>query len=87
MAKKDSVKERTKKDSEIGKIEIDRDLCIGAASCLVAAEKMFKLDEENKAVILDPNEYNDETIKLAAKACPTLAIQLYNKKGEKIYPK
>jgi len=87
MSPNKSSKNRTKRESEIGIIKIDRNLCIGAASCEVTAEKTFKLDGSNKAIILDPDQYDDDTIMQAAEACPTLAILLYDKKGNKIYPK
>jgi ferredoxin len=35
------------------KIVVDRDLCIGAATCVVLAGKTFALDEEGKAYILN----------------------------------
>lgn len=39
------------------KIIVDRDLCIGAASCVVIAAKTFGLDQEGKVFIL--NEKKD----------------------------
>lgn len=39
------------------KIVVDRDLCIGAASCVVLAGKTFGLDEEGKVFVL--NEKKD----------------------------
>lgn len=35
------------------KIIVDRDLCIGAASCVVIAGKVFALDDEGKVFILN----------------------------------
>lgn len=35
------------------KIVVDRDLCIGAATCVVLAGKTFALDEEGKVYILN----------------------------------
>jgi len=35
------------------KIIVDRDLCIGAATCVVLAGKTFALDEEGKVYILN----------------------------------
>lgn len=34
------------------RIEVDRDLCIGAASCVALAAETFGLDEEGKVFIL-----------------------------------
>src|SRR3970040_1208698 len=42
-----------KNKSKKYKIKIDRNLCIGAASCVALAMKTFALDSENKAVILE----------------------------------
>ncbi len=69
------------------KITIDRNLCIGAASCVALAMKTFELDEENKAVIVDEGGDDAETIKLAAESCPTKAIILENAEtGKQEYP-
>ena len=69
------------------KIVIDRDLCIGAASCVALAMKTFALDAENKAVVLEGEGDVPETIKLAAESCPTKAIILEDEEtGEQEYP-
>ena len=34
-------------------MRIDRDLCIGAATCIALAPKAWALDDEAKAIILD----------------------------------
>jgi len=69
------------------KIRVDRDLCIGAASCVALAMKTFALDSENKAVILEEDGDDAEAIKLAAESCPTKAIILENAEtGEQEYP-
>ncbi|MBI2594547.1 ferredoxin [Candidatus Curtissbacteria bacterium] len=69
------------------KIKIDRNLCIGAASCVALAMKTFALDEENKAVVLEGDGDPPEAIKLAAESCPTKAIILENiETGEQEYP-
>lgn len=73
-------------DKKIAKIVIDRDLCIGAASCVALAGGVFQLDDQNKAVVVNPTGADDETIMLAAKSCPVFAIFLYNRKGEQLYP-
>lgn len=69
------------------KITIDRDLCIGAASCVALSAKTFALDSENKAVILEGEGDVPEMIKLAAESCPTKAIILVDEEtGEQEYP-
>ncbi len=74
------------KKVKIGKVYVDRDLCIGAASCVAVAPGVFELDGENKAVVRDPKGEDDETILLAAQSCPTKAIIVYDEEGNQIYP-
>ena len=76
--------EKSKK--KIGRIYVDRDLCIGAASCVAIAPGVFQLDGENKAYVVDENAADQETIMLAAQSCPTRAIFLYDEDGNQIYP-
>lgn len=69
-------------------IEIDRDLCIGAATCVAIAPHTFNLDSEAKAVILENAGGDPDDVVLdAAKSCPTAAILLKNEKGEQVFPK
>jgi len=69
------------------KIVVDRNLCIGAGPCVAIADKVFELDAEGKAIILDSKGADDETIKLAAQACPVKAIFLYDEEtGKQIFP-
>jgi ferredoxin len=71
---------------KIAKIEVDRDVCIGAAPCVTVAPGVFQLDEENKAIIVDAKGADDDTIRLAAESCPVQAIKLFDEDGEQIYP-
>jgi len=69
------------------KVKVDRDLCIGAATCIAVAAKAFNLDNEAKAIILDSaDEETREAIIEAAKACPTAAIIIEDEKGNRIFP-
>lgn len=68
------------------KIEVKRDICIGAAPCVAIAGAVFQLDEEGKAYIVDPKGADEATIKMAAEACPVRAIFLYDDSGKQIYP-
>ncbi|MBI3627178.1 MAG: ferredoxin [Candidatus Sungbacteria bacterium] len=74
------------KPKKIGKIVVDRNLCIGAASCVAVAPGVFELDGENKAVVHNPEGADFETIMLAAKSCPTMAIYVFDTEGNQIYP-
>lgn len=86
----------------IGKLMIDRNICIGAASCIAVAPSTFELDPENKAVLrrksgapssgetrrgdLADQTIDDATLLLAAKSCPTQAIIVFDEDGKQIYP-
>ncbi len=70
------------------KVHVDRDMCIGAATCIAIAPKAFNLDSEAKSIILSSIDEEDETMVLdAARGCPTAAIIIEDQNGEKIFPK
>jgi ferredoxin len=71
------------------KVNVIRDKCIGAGSCVAVAMKTFVLDNENKAVVLPTaDEDSDDDKLLAAQSCPTAAIEVIDMDtGEKIWPK
>ncbi len=73
--------------ANIANVDIDREICIGAASCLAVAPEAFELDDENKAKVKPSwRTLTDEQLLDAAKACPVFAIYLYDKDGKKVYP-
>ncbi len=76
----------TKLPSKISKIVIDRNLCIGAASCVTISPDVFELDSENKAVIKNPDADTIQNIMMAAQSCPTKAIIVYDEDGKQVYP-
>ncbi|MFZ5845708.1 MAG: ferredoxin [Patescibacteria group bacterium] len=68
-------------------MRIDRNLCIGAATCVAIAPKAWALDNEAKAIILDSAEQeSDETLLEAAKGCPVMAIFITDESGKQLYP-
>jgi ferredoxin len=75
-----------KKPLKIGKIVVDRTLCIGAASCIAVAPGVFELDGENKAVVYNDKGADAEAILLAAKSCPTQAVLVFDEEGKQIFP-
>lgn len=75
-----------KKPLVISKIVVDRDLCIGAATCVTIAPETFQMDDENKAILVNLTGNDAETILMAAESCPTKAIFLYDENGEQVYP-
>jgi ferredoxin len=68
------------------KVKLDRDLCTGVANCVVIAPGVFKLDDEGKAVVLDPNAADKDTLLEAASNCPMEAITIEDDNGEQLYP-
>lgn len=69
-------------------VKVIRDKCIGAASCVAIAPLTFKLDDENKAIVLAQKLNSDEDLLLAAQSCPTAAIIVTDDEtGEQIWPK
>jgi ferredoxin len=68
-------------------VAVDRDLCIGAASCIAVAPKTFALDNEAKAIFLPTAEEDSiETIIDSAKACPVAAIIITDGNGKQVFP-
>ena len=68
------------------KVKVLRDKCIGAASCVAIAAKTFKLDAQQKAVVLSQDGDSDDDMLLAAQSCPTAAIVVTDEKGKQIWP-
>ncbi len=68
------------------KVRVDRDLCIGVGNCVAYAPTVFKLDDENKAVVLEPSSVDDETLLEAAESCPENAIIVEDDEGNQLYP-
>jgi len=68
------------------KVKVDRELCIGASNCVAIAPTVFKLDDQNKAAILDPGSVDEETLIEAAESCPENAIIVEDDEGNQLYP-
>lgn len=68
------------------KVMVDRELCIGAASCVALAPEIFELDSEGIAIITDPDGTVVETMLEAAKSCPTNAIIVEDPDGNQVWP-
>ncbi|MFA6603266.1 MAG: ferredoxin [Patescibacteria group bacterium] len=87
---------------KIAKVEVKRDLCIGASPCVIAAPGAMELDADNKAVyklkdgqrlsgpveraLLEDPTVDDDTLLTAAQSCPVKAIYLYDEEGKQIFP-
>lgn len=69
---------------KIKKIEVDKNICIGCGSCIAIAAKAFELKGGKSSVTKDWQEEAEENIIAASRACPVLAILLYDEKNQKI---
>ncbi|MBM3282637.1 ferredoxin [Candidatus Gottesmanbacteria bacterium] len=68
-------------------VVVDRNLCIGAGTCIAVAPKTFALDNEAKAIILDSEQQDPpQTIIDAAKSCPVAAVIIHDETGKQIFP-
>ncbi len=69
-------------------MRIDRNLCIGAGTCVALAPKAWALDSEAKAIILDTSsEESDQALMDAAKGCPVAAITITDTAtGKQLFP-
>lgn len=80
-------KQITTQDGKKITVRVDRNLCIGAATCVAVAPKTFALDNEAKAIVLDTaGEETLQTILDAAKSCPVAAIFVTDETGQQLYP-
>jgi ferredoxin len=66
-------------------ITVDRALCIGSGDCVDTAPDVFKLDEEDKAVVIDPDGAPLDDVLEAAGNCPVTAIFVADSTGD-LYP-
>lgn len=68
------------------KVKVDRELCIGIGNCIAIAPTVFELDDQNKAVVLDPSSTAEGALIEAAESCPETAIILEDDDGNQLYP-
>jgi ferredoxin len=68
------------------RVRADRRRCIGAASCVILAPKVFDLDDDGKVVVLDPMSA-DEIVLEAAESCPVDAIEVFDDRGRRLHPR
>jgi ferredoxin len=66
-------------------VTVDRGLCIGSGDCVDTAPDVFQLDEEDKAVVVDPDGASLDDVLTAAGNCPVSAIFVVGEEGD-LYP-
>jgi ferredoxin len=62
--------------STLPTIEIDRELCMGSASCTIQAPNTFDVDDEMKAVLMAGPFDSTVRIRAAIDGCPTRALRM-----------
>ena len=60
------------------KIKADRDVCIGAGNCVLAAENVFDQDDDAIVVVLQesPDDEDAEAARNAVGSCPSGALSI-----------
>jgi ferredoxin len=66
-------------------VMVDRAICIGSGDCVDTAPNVFQLDEEDKAVVVDPDGASVDEVIVAAGNCPVSAIFVVGEDGD-LYP-
>ena len=61
-------------EQAVPRVVVDRTKCIGTGNCSFYASKTFDLDDDNKAIVVDPEGDAVEAIKRAVAECPTRAL-------------
>lgn len=56
-------------------ISADRELCVGAGQCVLAAPAVFDQDDDGLVVVNAPDQPVDATIEDAVHLCPAGAIR------------
>jgi ferredoxin len=67
------------------RVVVDRSLCIGSGDCVDTAPDVFQLDEDDKAVVVDPDGASVDDVVEAAQNCPVSAIFVAGEEGD-LYP-
>jgi ferredoxin len=69
------------------RIEIDAEKCIGDQACCADAPDTFEINDDDIAIVKDPQGNTPDEILQAAQSCPTDAITLLDEDtGEKVWP-
>jgi ferredoxin len=68
-------------------VEMRKDICIGATTCVAIAPGTFQMNEDNKAIILEGEWEEDDIIMAAAQSCPVFAIIIKDAEtGKQLFP-
>jgi len=64
-------------------IQVDYDKCVGSRICTAIAPKVFGLNDDGQACVLDVDGDTLEVIRMAAEGCPVAAINVQEIDGKK----
>ncbi len=68
------------------KIEVIRDQCITAETCVAEAPNTFEIDDDGIAIIIDAAGDDDAAVLAAAEACPVECVILRDDAGNQVFP-
>ena len=69
------------------KIDVIRETCITAETCVAEAPNTFAIDDEGIAIILSATGDDDDAVFAAAEGCPVEAVILTDTStGEQVWP-
>lgn len=57
------------------KLVVDQNTCIGCGLCVTLAPKTFRMDEDNKAEVINSQGDDPQKIQEAIDSCPVSAIK------------
>jgi ferredoxin len=66
------------------RIEIEKESCQSSGRCAQAAPEAFALDADHLATLLPGRSASDASLLAIARACPALAIRLFDADGREI---
>ena len=67
-------------------IEVIRDQCITAETCVAEAPNTFEIDDEGIAIIINPTGDDDDAVMAAAQGCPVECVILKDAAGAQVWP-
>jgi ferredoxin len=68
------------------RVEIDQDECLSTGKCVADHPTAFGFDANDLAIVLPgAADVGDETLKRAARLCPSGAIRLFGDDGNEIH--
>lgn len=58
------------------RVTVDHDKCVGTTICVLTVPKVFALDEEGQAIVIDPDGDTLVRLRYAEEQCPQSAIMV-----------